>query len=414
MKKVINKIHLYLGLIIGVVIVIVALTGCIYAFQEEIQNLTQSYRFVEKREAAFLPPTRLQAIAQQQLPGKALHGLRYGGKENAAVLMFYGNAPDYFYLVCLDPYTGAVLKVKDMNADFFRFILDGHFYLWLPRTIGQPTVAIATLIFVLMLITGIVLWWPKNKAAAKQRFSIKWNAKWRRKNYDLHNVMGFYSSWILIFIAITGLVWGFQWFAKSMYWVTSGGKAQIEYNAGTSDTTKAVAKRFISPVDHIWKKTSMDNPTVESIEIDFPDNNKATIGVTTNIDASTNWKADRRFYDQYTLKEITVKHPYGRFNDKLSTADKIVRMNYDIHVGGIFGLAGKFLAFFASLICASLPVTGFMMWWGRRYKEKTKVKALPAFVKYKEMEAQEIKEQIDRPLRKLRFKKKEIKDNEKK
>ncbi|MCK7554360.1 PepSY domain-containing protein [Chitinophaga sedimenti] len=44
-------------------------------------------------------------------------------------------------------------------------------------------------------------------------------------------------------------------------------------------------------------------------------------------------------------------------------------MNYDIHVGAIGGLTGKFIAFFASFICASLPVTGFLVWWGRRKKK---------------------------------------------
>jgi uncharacterized iron-regulated membrane protein len=50
-------------------------------------------------------------------------------------------------------------------------------------------------------------------------------------------------------------------------------------------------------------------------------------------------------------------------------------MNYDIHTGAILGLPGKFLAFFASLICASLPVTGVYVWWGRKNKAKKKAKA---------------------------------------
>ncbi len=89
-----------------------------------------------------------------------------------------------------------------MSRDFFRVVIDGHFYLWLPPKVGQPIVASATLIFVVLLITGVILWWPKNKAARKQRFKVKFNAKWRRTNYDLHNVLGFYMSWVIIFIAL--------------------------------------------------------------------------------------------------------------------------------------------------------------------------------------------------------------------
>jgi uncharacterized iron-regulated membrane protein len=90
---------------------------------------------------------------------------------------------------------------------------------------------------------------------------------------------------------------------------------------------------------------------------------------------------DYLYFNQYTLEELPVDQIYGRL-DKASTADKVYRMNYDIHTGAIIGLPGKILAFFASLIAASLPVTGFMVWLGRRNKHRSKVtanekKALP-------------------------------------
>jgi uncharacterized iron-regulated membrane protein len=47
-KKAIGKIHLWLGLSSGIIVFIIAITGCLYAFQEEIQNITEKYRFVEK------------------------------------------------------------------------------------------------------------------------------------------------------------------------------------------------------------------------------------------------------------------------------------------------------------------------------------------------------------------------------
>lgn len=396
-----------MGFLIGLVIIIVSLTGCIYAFQAEIQDLTQSYRFVADQPLSFLPPSQLKEIALKELPEKKARLIHYGQKNQAAVIGFYGNKPDYFYQVYLNPYNGNVLKIKDMHSDFFRFILDGHYYLWLPPKVGQPIVAIATLIFVVMIISGIILWWPQNKAATKQRFSIKWDSKWRRKNYDLHNVLGFYSSWILLFMAITGLVWGFQWFSKSLFWVTSGGKAMVEWSPTLSDTTKTNSTiigstsngttKYASPVDYIWAKTIQENPSIESIDADFPDTKQAAIRIATNLDRNTYWKLDSRFYDQYTLKEITVKHAYGRFNSKLTTADKIRRMNYDIHVGAILGLPGKFLVFFASLICASLPITGFMVWYGRHYKKEIKSAVNSALIKSIEFEGRHVKNGIKPP-----------------
>src|SRR5690606_33090151 len=108
----------------------------------------------------------------------------------------------------------------------------------------------STLIFVVMLISGLVLWWPKKKKA-KQRFTIKWNARWRRKNYDLHNVMGFYVMWIALVLALTGLIWGFQWFGVAVYWIAGGDKAVI-YDTPASGTPTAILTD--EPIDQLWHK----------------------------------------------------------------------------------------------------------------------------------------------------------------
>lgn len=374
-KKAIGKIHLWLGLTSGLVVFIVSITGCIYAFQSEIQDLTQSYRYVEIQNKPILPPSTLKAVVEKAVPNKNIHSITYERPGRAAIATIYHFEPTYYYLVYINPYTGEVLKAKNMDEDFFRFILDGHFYLWLPDKIGQPVVASATLIFIVLMISGLILWWPKNKSASKQRFSIKWNAQWRRVNYDLHNVLGFYMTWVTIIIAVTGLVWGFQWFSKAYYFTLSGGKEVKEYYEPESG--KATTSTVTEPaIDRIWKKMLVETPGAATIEVHPPETSKSTIVTATTTDADVYWKHDYRYFDQYTLKEVSVAHPYGRLKD-ISTADKIIRMNYDIHVGAVFGLAGKILAFCGSLIAASLPVTGVYIWWGRR-KKSAKVAAKPA------------------------------------
>ncbi|WP_187262688.1 PepSY-associated TM helix domain-containing protein [Pontibacter beigongshangensis] len=368
-KKIIGKLHLWLGFSSGLLVLFLGLTGCILAFQREIEDMTQPYRFVEQQESVKLPPSRLKAIADEQVPGKHAHGVSYANGMSAQVSYFRLEAPAYYYIVYLDPYNGEVLKVKDMDQDFFRFMIMGHYYLWLPAHIGQPILATATLVFVVMMLTGLVLWWPKNKAARRQRFGIKWGARWRRVNYDAHNVLGFYMTWVAIFIGMTGLVMGFQWFAKSVYWAAAGGKQLVEFYEPASDTTASIPDITIPAMDRIWmKKYPEIVGTKARMEVHVPEEKASSIEVAINPDPSTYWKADFIYYDQYTLEEIPVTHPYGRFAEA-SVADKIMRMNYDIHVGAIGGIVGKVIAFFASLIAASLPVTGAMIWWGRRKKQ---------------------------------------------
>ena len=373
-KKIIRKLHLWLGLSSGAIILVLGITGCILAFETEIRNSTEPYKFVKAEGRPYLAPSVLKAVAEKNLVSKKALSIEYPGEGKAAVASYY-DAVNY-ELVYIDPYSGVVQKHKDMTKDFFRFILEGHYYLWLPHTIGQPIAAIATLIFLLLLISGLILWWPKNKAASKQRFSVKWNASWRRKNYDLHAVLGFYITWAAIFIAVTGLVFGFQWFAKSVYWVSSGGNTPMVATSPVSDTTKAPP--VISIADKLWQQYNAAVEQNAGISIYFAGTNAAPLEVTVNHRPGTYYNSDVYYHDQYTGKPLAANGSYaGKFKEA-AIADKIVRMNYDMHTGAVLGLPGKLLAFFASLIAASLPVTGFIMWWGKKQKKE---KAKAAFTK---------------------------------
>lgn len=366
-KKTIGQLHLWLGLSSGIIVFIIAVTGCLYAFQEEIQNITQAYRFVEKQDKPFLPPSKLETIARKEFPDKALHAVKYNGSEKSAEAIFYHYEPTYYYIVYLNPYSGKVLEKVNMDEGFFRFILDGHFYLWLPHELGQTVVASATLVFLFLLISGLVLWYPRNRNAQKQRFSFRWKkgTQWKRKNYDLHNVTGFYVFLVALVFAITGLVWGFRWFAYSYYTVL-GGEKSLVYQDPVSSKAKTVLEK---PVDKVWELMKKEYPNAQSIEVHPPENDSTSIAANANPEEGTYWKTDYRYFDQYTLEEKEVDHIFGKYENADNT-DKLMRMNYDLHTGAVLGLAGKTFAFFISLLIASLPLTGFYIWWGRNRKKK--------------------------------------------
>jgi uncharacterized iron-regulated membrane protein len=75
-------------------------------------------------------------------------------------------------------------------------------------------------------------------------------------------------------------------------------------------------------------------------------------------------------FDQHSMKEFMRKDYYSIPFAEASFAQKLRKMNYDIHIGTILGFPGKVLAFLASLIGASLPITGFLIWYGRKFKKK--------------------------------------------
>src|SRR5690606_33620792 len=107
--------------------------------------------------------------------------------------------------VYINPFSGEVLSVQDEKNGFFNIVKFIHWSFLLNSDWGKYVVGIPVLIFLFMLISGIVLWWPRNKAARKQRFWFQWKniRNWKRKNYDLHSILGFYASFIALIVAIT-------------------------------------------------------------------------------------------------------------------------------------------------------------------------------------------------------------------
>lgn len=292
-----------------------------------------------------------------------------------------GRRSGTFISVYMNPYTGDILNVKSVSRsdspDFFRWILNGHRALWLPYDIGRPIVGVAVLIFVVLLISGIVLWWPTKwiKSIIDKSFKIKWDASFKRVNYDLHNVFGFYSCIFLFFISVTGLVWSFGWWSKSLYWVTSGGKPLVESRESPKSDTTIIKEFNITTADKVLLNIRKENPQAAGILISIPGKPADPIGAFVYKRKHTYYNMDRYSFDQQTLKEISIKTPFSGKYIEANIPDKIRRMNYDIHVGSVLGLTGKFIAFFASLISASLPITGFIIWWGKQKFGKKKAPA---------------------------------------
>jgi uncharacterized iron-regulated membrane protein len=372
-KKIFGYFHLWVGLSTGLVVFIVSITGCLYAFQQEIQDALKPYRFSKVENKAILPPSVFESVARKALPKWHLHAINYPAKGRSVEAIFYGLDPEHYYISYHNPYTAEIIQIENMEETFFHWVLDGHYYLWLPPTIGQPVTSYATLLFVFMIISGIVLWWPKNKAAAKQRFWFRWKeiTQWKRKNYDLHNILGFYSSTILMIIALTGIFFGIQWFTYVVYKSAGGEKELLFTEPVSQQTIKTNFKK--PPTDIIWEKMKAEHPNAVSLEVHAIESDSASIGANTNSREGVYWSTDYRYFDQYTLKEIPANNIYGRLKDA-DLADKMIRMTYDIHTGGIFGFGGKVIAFLLSLVAASLPITGTLVWWGRRKKEKIESK----------------------------------------
>lgn len=376
-KKWAGKLHLWLGLTSGLIVFVVAITGSIFVFRDEIRHaLLKDLRYVEAHGSP-LPVDQLWQNTQQHIPGNyKLSWVNVNNnpdrswefccyKADPDAITYFGSL-DYYVRYYVNPYTGKILGSVDEEHEFFNVVKMLHWSLLLSTDYGQPIVGWSTFIFVVMLITGIILWWPKNKAAARQRFWFRWKSitKWKRKNYDLHNIPGFYLLIPLFIIACTGLAFAFRWFQALIYVAFAGTTIHpaLPETHSISHTIEAVQpmdSAFISARDHY--------PKAAAFQIS-PPGDSDTSGV---INVYVQQKEDR-YYKMQTMKfdQYNGKLLLNKSYDSKNLGEKVLDANYDIHVGAILGLPGKILAFLASTICASLPITGFLIWYGRKFKKR--------------------------------------------
>lgn len=373
-RRLMGWLHLWLGLGSGLIICIVCLTGALYTFQKEVKDVLEPWRFVSPEEADFIPPSQLLDTALVYMPGYQPTGLTYEGKTNAAAVGFHhkDHGKPNFTAVFMNPYTGKfITKRSVLNADgttgfdFFGFVREGHQYLWLPREIGKYVVNIATLIFVISLLTGIVLWWPKKwkRVHLRAAFRIQWRAPWKKLNYDLHNVLGFYTLVFTFILAFSGLIIGLNWVSNSVYFLASAGeKPPLTFPQSIIPEKERPLVNPHQAIDQAWRQVMAAEKGRDQGMYISPDLREATAPIVIWVyhHAGSFYDRSTYYYDQYSLARI---HTARDNFQEAALADKLMMLNEDVHTGVAFGWVGKIFTFVIGLIGASLPVTGALFWW---------------------------------------------------
>ncbi len=386
-KKWSAKLHLWFGLSVGIIFFIVSLSGTLYVFKDEIQNYLRKDAIYVKSEDFERNPLSIsllrEKVALEMNEKYPISAVEIPLDNDKSYRFFYyeksKKAWNYFEQVLIskqvyvDQYTGQILAVYDEKYDFFTLLKYIHWGLLLNSEWGPYIIGTATVFFIIMLISGIILWWPKNKNARKGRFWFNWeNVKnWKRKNYDLHNILGFYASFIALLMSITGIYFAFP-YVKNTFNLALSGKFDLPKEKEIKSPDSLMAKND-AVFDLAASQTEKLYARSSSFRISLNGKNKK--GKELKNLPVTVYGKEGRFsernlltFDKYSGKLLTNKPHH-----KLNTAEKYANANYDIHTGSYFGLFGKIIWFIAGLICTSLPVTGFLVWWGKRKKQGKKI-----------------------------------------
>ncbi len=359
LRKLVGKFHLILGLTAGLVIFTQAITGAIMVFEPELRDLTGPYRTIEPAEEPPLPPTEIARIAHETVTGGRMNSIEFPGPEKSAVVHYLDDEMNH--LVYINPHSGDFLKTVDERNSFFRITIELHTELMLGK-VGKQIIRFSALIFLIQIIGGIILWWPRKGTRGQNKFKLKFGVSFKRLNYDLHSVLGFYASWIILLTVITGLAWSFDWMDRFVYFVSTGGAEYRESDSPRSVDEPVFSQGYLTFLDDKYAETkeACGFEPLSSM-IFFPDNSEECLLIIMNPSASKQSDYYAAFYDQYSGDLVRTE-----FVGDLNNGQYLHRAYYDLHLGKMWGYPGRILLFIACLVVASLPITGFLIWNGKR------------------------------------------------
>lgn len=275
------------------------------------------------------------------------------------------------YLV--NPYTGQVLgKATDLRGSgFFSFMLDLHRRMLVERGIGNLLVGIATVIFLVLELSGLMLWAPtklkqwRNWKMWKPGFQIKWEANWKRINHDLHNSLGFYTFGVATVLALTGLCWSFEWYRNGVSTLFGAKVFGGRNEKRLPSSLPATPSRTLSADDYL-ALANRRLPYPGTVRLTLPEDPASSAGVQ---------KAQMGFFAPAAPDKLT----FDQYNGALLKADifadkpwneQLVASIRPLHFGDVFGTSTKILYFIACLIATSLPVTGVIIWLNKLQKKR--------------------------------------------
>lgn len=362
MRPFLKKLHKWLSLPVGIIITIVCLTGAILVFQDEILELSNpSHYFVDVVKEKPMPLEELIPKVNAQLDSNSVASVQISDDPKRTYRMTL--AEGFRITAFVNQYTGEVTGMyKFQESPFYtimvlhRWLMDGS------RTWGKYTVGISTLIFVFILISGVIVWMPKRWN--RSRFKIQFRKGRKRLFYDMHNVLGVYACLVLLICALTGMVWSFEWYRNGLFRLfgvevaESGGHGGGRGGRGGQQEEKKELN--VANWQTVFNSLQTSNPDYEYIRVQ---DGSAAVHLKSSV---TSRATDQYKFDKKT-GEITAT---TIFKDQEGTT-KIWAWVYSLHVGNYWGIWSKIFTCIFALIGASLPLTGYYIFFVKRKNKKT-------------------------------------------
>lgn len=398
-RRVLFQIHLWCGVIIGLYVALIGLTGSALVFRPEIERALRPHLHTLQQSTTAATHATLdqmlataakalpdwQARGFEQLPATAtstptepvvLYMTALPGHDHTAPHSF---TPERM-MAYFDPRTGSLLGARSSYAGVLGLAENFHYYLLMGQR-GYIVNGVLAIAFLGIALTGWLLWWPgirRSLGALKIHGLIRGPyhhgyRNWKRLNWDLHSTGGFWSNPALIAVIITGIFFVFsQPMLRGFAWITHTDPSVIRnWYSDPAAVTAPAGTRPIT-VEAAWQSAAAALPANAHIGyLSMPA--EALPAHTLSSQLVEPFEAIA-YYDHtapYAQPLRVFVHPFTAAPIKLLDSRTLplsmrcLLYVYAIHFGSFAGLISRTLWFLLGLLPAALLVTGLIMWWNR-------------------------------------------------
>jgi uncharacterized iron-regulated membrane protein len=371
LRKLIFWLHLGCGLVAGVVIAIMSVTGIAIAFEHEITD------WLDRDVARVSVPTGASRQTLAQLDA-ALAAEQPGFKPT---LLFVPRDPAAAYtyrmgrerMLFVDPYTGTAATPRSGTAhDVLHELMEWH--RWLGQkdgltSTGRLVTGVSNVAFLGLCLTGLYLWFPRRWSRRAFRPLLWCVGRYRGKarDFNWHNVAGFWSLPVLVILAATGVVISFGWGHDLVFRVF--GETPPAFRDGRMLSSPAPALPARPPAaapltaDELLAVATRAFPGWESVVIPLPVPPAPTKPVELLVFEPALFSTAGRI-------QVHLDPFRGEVLQQVAFADRSPGIRARVwtrflHTGEAFGLAGKIIATLATAASLVLVWTGFALSWRR-------------------------------------------------
>lgn len=384
--------HFYAGLLVLPFLILIAVTGALYLFKDEINDAFYGdLTIVSPEPGKPIAPSTLVAIALDAHPGTLKAYLPPAGPDRAAQVKIAGDdgVKDVVYL---NPYSGAVLGTE-WDAGFA-----GSSAMWVVRKLhsldyvgwwGNRIIEAVAGWAVLLVVTGLYLWWPRGRGVGvlvPRRTSGR--PLWR----DLHAVTGIYTAGFILFLAMTGLpwsgVWGKQFYDLSYavgigmpdgYWDKYPTSTVLTGDA--LDRAPWVIENQPLPVsgasEGVPAGLDLIVAKVEELGI-HPGYALAMPGGPEGVFTASVYPDDITHERVIHLDQYTGEVLFDMKLADLGALGRAAEWGISVHMGQEFGVLNQVVLLLACIAIVLMAVSAAVMWWKRRPAGSLGAPAMPA------------------------------------